>query len=199
MRWSIFPLPLRGIVLPSAAHFLHVAAPVLAVAAAWLVITQADGVLHRIFPHSEWEKSLGWLNIRAQRRADTALRLTAYAIYALLLCALYGIIWGAEGLQSLGNWSDPWVMGELALRVPVLFFCLGLWFLYLGCGLLPSLRRQRARREIKQLKRYRIEAEEAESEREMHSPSRVKSPLVKPRTDAPLGSLVPDKSRRRLL
>ena len=34
-------------------------------------------------------------------------------------------------------------MGDLVLRVPVLVFCLGIWWLYLGCWLMPKLRAQR--------------------------------------------------------
>lgn len=175
------------------------AAPFLAVAAVWWLIRRTDRIINHLFPNLEWEHSLGWLNIKAERRANAALRWVGYGIYAMLIAALYGIAWAAEGLQALDNWSDPWVMGELALRVPALGFCLGLWVLYLGGWLIPKLR---AEREEAGLKKFRAEMEEAEREREgdMYPRSRIHSPLRKPRTNAPPGlpvPLVPDRDRMR--
>lgn len=181
------------------------AAPFLAVAAVWWLINRTDRIINHLFPNLAWEHSLGWLNIGAERRANTALRWIGYGIYATLIAALYGIAWAAEGLQALDNWSDPWVMGDLALRVPALGFCLGIWVLYLGCWLMPKLR---AQREEAGLKKFRAEAVEAERERQddRQPRSRVHSPLRKPRTNAPTGSpaspaspvpLVPDRTRRR--
>ena len=175
------------------------AAPILAVAAVWWLIGRTDRIINYFFPYLEWEHSLGWLNIRAERRANTALRWVGYGVYATLIAALYGIAWAAEGLQQLDNWSDPWVMGDLALRVPVLVGCLGLWWFYLGCWLVPKLR---AEREAAGLKKFRAEMEEAEREREggMQPRSRVHSPLRKPRTNAPPGlpvPLAPDRTERR--
>jgi hypothetical protein len=176
---------------------LNFAAPFLAVMAVWWLINRIDRIINHLLPDLEWEKSLGWLNIRAERQVNSALRWIGYCIYALLAVALYGIVWGAEGLQHLDNWSDPWVMGDLALRVPVLGICLGAWILYLGGWLIPKLR---AEREEAGLKKFRAEMKEAERERAIHSPSRIHSPLRKPRTNAPLGPpvpLVPDRTRKR--
>ena len=183
-----------GLSFPSAWSWLHWTAPFFAVAAVWWLIKRTDRIISYLFPDLEWEKSLGWLNIRAERRANTALRWVGYGIYALLIAGLYGIVWAAEGLQALGNWSDPWVMGDLALRVPALGICLGIWLLYLGCWLVPKLR---AQREAAALKQFRAEAEEAEKERELETPSRVRSPLRKPRTNPPLAPLAPDRTDRR--
>jgi len=186
-----------GFVLLSAWQCIVWAAPFLAVAAVWWLINRTDRIINHLFPDLEWEKSLGWLNIRAERRANTALRWLGYGIYALLAVALYGIVWAAEGLQALGNWFDPWVMGDLVLRVPVLGICLGVWWLYLGCWLVPKLR---AQREEAGLKQFRAEAAEAEKEREMQPRSRIQSPLRKPRTNAPQVlpvPLVPDRTKQR--
>ena len=171
-------------------------APFLAVAAVWWLICRTDRIVNHLFPYLEWEHSLGWLNIRAERRANTALRWVGYGVYIMLIDALVGIVWGAEGLRQLDNWSDPWVMGDLALRVPALGFCLGIWVLYLGGWLIPKLR---AQREAAEWKKIRAEAEEAEWERQgsLQPPSRVHSPLRKPRTNAPPVPLVPDRTRRR--
>jgi hypothetical protein len=179
---------------------LNFAAPILAVAAVWWLISRTDRIINHLFPYLEWEHSLGWLNIQAERRANTAMRWIGYGIYATLAVALLGMVWAAEGLQALDNWSDPWVMGDLVLRVPVLGFCLGLWWFYLGCWLVPKLR---AEREEAGLKKFRAEAKEAEREREMHIPSRIHPPLRKPRTNPPPGlpvppvPLVPDRMRGR--
>jgi hypothetical protein len=173
------------------------AAPFLAVAAAWWLISRTDRIVSHLFPALEWEQSLGWLNIKAERRANTALRWVGYGIYAILAGALVGIVWGAEGLSQLDNWSDPWVMGDLALRVPALVFCLGIWVLYLGGWLIPKLR---AQREEAEYKKFRAEAEEAEREIETHPRSRIHSPLRKPRTNVsptPPVPLVPDRTGRR--
>jgi hypothetical protein len=171
------------------------AAPFLAVAAVWWLINRTDRIVNHLFPDLEWEKSLGWLNIRAERRAKAALRWIGYGIYVLLAVSLLGIVWAAEGLRALDNWPDPWVMGDLALRVPVLVICLGAWVLYLGCGLIPKLR---AQREEAGLKKFRAEVEEAERERETQPRSRIHSPLRKPRVNAPPRvPLVPDRARRR--
>jgi hypothetical protein len=194
MHGAIFSLFPAGLAFPSAWQCFVWAAPFLAVAAVWWLINQTDRIINHLFPHLEWEKSLGWLNIRAERRAKAALRWVGYGIYATLAVALYGIVWAAQGLQALGNWSEPWILGDLALRIPVLVLCLGLWWFYLGCWLIPKLR---AQREEAGLKQFRAEAEEAEKEREVHSHSRVHSPLPKPRTNVQSLSLMPDRTKRR--
>jgi hypothetical protein len=195
MHGAIPPLLLARVVLFIAWKCLVFAVPFLAIAALWWLINQTDRIIHYLFPHLEWEHSLGWLNIKAERRANTALRWVGYAIYVMLAAALLGIVWAAEGLQQLDDWSDPWVMGDLALRVPVLGFCLGLWVLYLGGWLIPKLRVQREEAEFK---KFRAEMEEAERERDEAQPrSRIHSPLRKPRTNAPMESLVPDRTKRR--
>ncbi|HEV3271537.1 MAG TPA: hypothetical protein VGZ93_05090 [Candidatus Methylacidiphilales bacterium] len=174
---------------------LNFAAPFLAVAAVWWLINRIDRIINRLFPDLEWEKKLGWLNIRAERRVNLALRWIGYCIYALLGVALYGIAWAAEGLQQLPNWSDPQVLGDLALRIPVLGICLGAWILYLGGWLIPKLR---AEREEAGLKKFRAEMREAEREGESEPPSRIHAPPRKPRTNAPRARLVPSRIRRRL-
>jgi hypothetical protein len=129
-------------------------------------------------------------------------RWLGYGIYILLVAALYGMIWAAEGLQALDNWSDPWVMGDLVLRIPVLGICLGAWVLYLGGWLIPKLR---AQREEAELKKFRAQMEEAERQRERQPRSRIHAPLRKPRTNAPLVLQAPlapfasgrDRGRRR--
>jgi hypothetical protein len=195
MHGAASPLFLAGFVFPGAWQcFVWAAPPFLVVAAAWWLINRTDRIVSYLFPDLEWEKSLGWLNIRAERRSKAALRWIGYGVHAMLAVALYGIVWAAEGLQALDDWPDPWGIGDLALRILTLGVCLGMWLLYLGCWLIPKLR---AEREEAGLKRFRAEAEEAEKEREKHPRSRIQSPLRKPRVNAPQAPLVPDRTRRR--
>ncbi len=187
---------LAELVFPDAEHFISWAAPILVLGAIWCLIRRTDQIIHYLFPNLEWEKELGWLNIRAERRANAGVRLVGYGVYVVLIGALAGILWGAEGLQQLDNWSDPRVMGDLALCVPVLFFCLGLWMLYLGLWLVPKLR---AHRDEAAFQKFRAEMKEAEKEEgaESNSPSRIHSPLRKPRTNPPMATVVPSRNRTR--
>ena len=80
----------------------------LAIAFVWWLINRTDRIIHHLFPDLEWEKSLGWLNIRAERRAKTAMRWIGYAIYAMLIASLYGIAWELpRDCRSSITASDP--------------------------------------------------------------------------------------------
>jgi len=169
-------------------------APLLAVVALWWLVNRTDRIIGYFFPDLEWEKSLGWLNIRAERRANAALRWFGYGIYASLAVALYGIVWVAEGLQDVNDWPDLLNVNDLSLRIAVLILCVGMWVLYLGSWLIPKLR---AEREEAQLKRFRAQMEALEQERERQPRSRIHSPLRKPRINTPMESLPVDRARRR--
>jgi len=159
-------------------------APVFTVAALWWLVNRTDVVINYFFPDLEWERSLGWLNIRAERRANTALRWLGYGIYFLLVGALYGVLWSALGMRDWDRAeTDPAAAMALLVHAPVLLACLGAWVLFLGTWLIPKLR---AEREEAALRRFRAQMEEAEREREPKPRSRVKSPLRKPRTNQPL-------------
>jgi hypothetical protein len=163
------------------------AAPFIAVAALWWLVNQTDRVIAYLFPDLEWERNLGWLDIRSERRARTVLRWLGYGIYLLLGAALLGIPWATEGMvEQFADWPDPSVIGNVMLDAGMLAVCLFAWVVFLGAWLIPKLR---AQREEAGLKKYRAqmvaEEDEAERERGLHSPSRVKSSLKKPRTNAP--------------
>ena len=193
MSWPT-PAPfLADLVLP-ASWLGAIAASLLTSAAIWWLIARADRIIHHLFPHLAWEQSLGWLNIKAERRANTAMRWVRYGIYLLLFDSLAVMLWTAEDFPPLQNWSDPAVVSELAWRGPTLALCLIIWGIFLGCGLLP---RVRAEREMAALKKFRAEMEEVEREREMLEPkSRVHSPLPKPRINAPLAASASNRMRR---
>jgi hypothetical protein len=158
-------------------------APLLAVIAMGWLAFRTDRIIAWMYPDLEWEKSLGWLNIRAERRANMAMRWLGYAVYTVLLGALYMIAWAAVGLQGLADVTDPLAAVDLAFRIPVLLMGLGAWIVYFGAWLIPKIR---AEREEAGLKRFRAEMKEKELEREQHPKSRVKSPLRKPRTNKPM-------------
>jgi hypothetical protein len=163
---------LATIGIPSEQQCLRVAAPILALAAFWWLLNRVDQIVDHLFPHWEWERKLGWLNIRAQRQADALLRWIWYGIYALLAVALYGIVWSVQALQEIDNWDDPHVLAELAFRVPVLLVSLGLWLVYLGSGLIPKLRHEH---ETHELEKFREGQEEVESDFGPNHPHREKT------------------------
>jgi hypothetical protein len=169
--------------------------PVLAILALWWLVNRTDRIVNFLFPNLEWERSLGWLNIKAERRARTAVRWLGYAFYLLLAALLYAIVRIADAFPPLDTWSDPDVLGSLILEMTALFVCLGIWLLYLGGVLMPKLRSER---EEAELRRFRAQMEEAERERELYrqTHSRVKMPLEKPRTNSPFESTPTQRPKR---
>ena len=195
MNGALTPLFQTRMALPNPWQLLVWAGPFLSIAALWWLVGRTDQIVNYLFPHLEWEQSLGWLNIKAERRAKTALRWVGYGFYLLLAALLYAIVHLADGFPAVADWSQPDVLGDLVLRIPALVVCLGTWLLYLGCGLMPKLR---AQREEAELRKFRAQMEEIEREKEMLQPrSRVKMPLQKPRTNAPLASPAPIRTKRR--
>ena len=158
--------------------------PIFAVAALWWLVNRMDQVINYFFPALEWEKDLGWLNIRAERQANAIWRWLGYAVYALLATALYGIVWSVQGLPPLDEWTDPSQVSEVATRLPVLLVSAGFWLVYLGCGLIPQLRNQY---ETEDLENFRAEQKELEREQELLRSRRKKSP-AKPRFEMPARS-----------
>ncbi len=56
--------------IPDAGQCIDWAAPFLVLAAAVCVLRRMDLIIDHLFPHWDWEKRLGWLNITAHRRAE---------------------------------------------------------------------------------------------------------------------------------
>jgi hypothetical protein len=187
MHTALPPSIIAEAVLIMAWRCLVFCAPAIAVGLLWWLTFRTDRIIHYLFPDLEWEHSLGWVNIRAEKRANWALRCLDFAIYLLLGGALYGIAWAAVGLQALVDGVvDPLealLAYDLGLRIAVLLLSLGAWLLYLGSWLIPKIRRDR---EEAALKVFRAKMAEEELERERNPRSRVKSPLPKPRVNAAL-------------
>jgi hypothetical protein len=166
------PLPFldAAIAIPSASQCFMALAPVAGVAFFYALLKGIDQALSRIFAGLEWQRSLGWFNIKAERRAATVLRWLGYAVMAIMAAALFGIAWGAEGLRLLPRWTDPDTMAEINLRLPVLATSLSVLLLYFGAELLPRLRRKY---EEEELAAYRAEWAALEEEKSGQEPSRV--------------------------
>ena len=195
MDGALTPLFQTRMAIPNPWQLLVWAGPLLSIAAVWWLVNRTDQIVNYLFPDLEWERSLGWLNIKAERRAKTALRWVGYGFYLLLAALLYAIVRLADGFPALADWSQTDVLSDLVVRTPALVVCLGIWLLYLGCWLMPKLRNQR---EEAALKKFRAQMEEIEREKEMHQPaSRVKMPLQKPRTNEPLTPSTPFRAKRR--
>ena len=168
------------IAIPSARQCLSLAAPFLAVAALWWLVRRMDQIIDYLFPHWQWERQLGWLDIRTERRADAVLRGMVYVVYAVLAAALYGIVWAASAMASLDHLRDPVVLRELIVRLSVMLVSLGFWLVYLGLSLIPKLRNQY---EAEELEQFRREQKEIELERERNPASRLKLSPQKSRSE----------------
>lgn len=185
MHGALTPLPLAVIGIPNAKVILVLAAPILTFYAMRWLARRTEEIIPRLFPHWEWEKNLGWLNITAERRANTFFRWLGYLVYATLAGALYGIVWSAEGFSQVDNWSDPYVASDLAVRMPVLLVSMGIWLFYLGGGLIPKLQKEY---EEEELEKFRVEQAEIEKEREMNLGSRFNPSSHKPLLEKPVRS-----------
>jgi hypothetical protein len=195
MHGAIPPSIVAEALLIMAWKFLLFLTPVLVIAAAWWLVNQTERVMNYLFPYLEWEHGLGWLNIKAERRARTAIRYVGYIVYFLLAFTLLGLPIGAGGVQQvIDQWPDPPLTSDVAARLLILVFSSAIWWGYFGCWLVPRLR---TLREEAALKKFRAEMAEIEMEREeRQSRSRVYGGLPKPRTNG-TKPLVPDRLRRR--
>jgi hypothetical protein len=175
MQGATLPFPEAVIAIPSALQCFSVLAPIAAIALFWLIFKGIDQTLSKAFPGLEWQRSLGWFNIKAERQAAAVLRWLGYLVMALMGAALYGIVWGAEGLRLLPGWSDPDTLGGIQLRLPVLFGSLSLLLFYFGAALLPRLR---CEYEEEELEAFRAEWAALEEEKARREPSRLGRPAA---------------------
>jgi hypothetical protein len=144
---------LASIGIPTAAQCLHVLGPVAGIVFLWWLARNADYVIRRLFPTLEWQRQLGWLNIRAERRAAAVFRWISYGIYAALVLALGGIVLSAYLLSQLSADNDTTAaLPILSLLIP----SLAIWAAYFAWGLFPRLRHDYEREE---LDRFRAETD----------------------------------------
>ena len=194
------PIPLLAEIAPVSWHDVAAfATPVLVLAALWWVVSRTDRIIGAVLPDLEWERSLGWLNIRAERRASRAMRWVSFGVIVMLIDALVILFWCAKGLPDLSTWSDPWVMGDLTWRVPLMGLCLLIWMIYLGLGLLP---RVRADREAAAFKKFRKQMATADEEKRAleamgQKSSRGPTEIPKPRATTKPTTLTPRRHWRQ--
>ncbi len=67
MHAALPPSIIAEAVLIMAWRFMVFLAPAIAVGALWWLAFRTDRIINHLFPELEWEHSLGWLNIRAER------------------------------------------------------------------------------------------------------------------------------------
>lgn len=178
------------IAIPSAGQLLTFAGPFIAVGGIVFVLRHLDQIIDLLFPHWDWERKLGWLNLRAQKQADAVLRWLGYLVYAVLAIALGGIVWSATILGSVADWQDSSAIEKIIPAIAVLLVSLGLWLIYVGCELLPKLRGQH---EMEELEKFRADQAAAERERDQARTTRYKTPWPPPRPGQPMSS-----NRRRM-
>ena len=191
MSWALPPELFADIVIPTTG--VIIVAPILAALGVWWLITRMDRIAHGVFPHLAWEHSLGWFNIKAERRARAAFRWIRRGMYLLLFDALAIMLWTACDFPSLQGPLGPGDLANLISCASLFILCLGIWVLYLGCGLLPAIR---SRRDMTALKKFRAQLEELEQERGEYVPkSRVHASLAKPALQQPAAPLGPNRRR----
>lgn len=146
--------------IPDLPQLLYLAISLAGLGAMWWLITRADSLIARLFPHWEWEKQLGWLNIRAARRAARILRWLGYLLQTVLVAMLGGILWAAPALR-VENWDQPEKVANSFAKLTVLLFCLGSWIIYLGWELIPRMRREHERKSLEKFRAEMAEREES--------------------------------------
>jgi hypothetical protein len=181
------------IAIPDLRQCLIYGSPLLLIGALWGLCQLTEIVIHRLFPHWEWEKQLGWLNIRASKRADTALRWIGYFVHALLAVSLYGIVWAAPAFSNIMRWNEPYAVAEGAWQLSTLLICLGIWLVYFGWELGPKLRRRHEAEELEKFRRKQAELEEERGDEDAPRGTRKHAPSM----PGPLASGRPDGLRHR--
>jgi hypothetical protein len=149
--------------VPSPAQCLAVAGPVASVLGFIWLVRHGEELIEAIFPHWEWERRLGWLNLRAHRRADAALRWMRHFVHAGLLLALVGIISNAAAFGDGGE-GDSLSAGTSLIHLAVLAACLAVWIVYLATILAPRVREEYEREELERFRRENPEPAEEEKD-----------------------------------
>jgi hypothetical protein len=152
-----------ALLIPSAGQCLAVAMPVASVCAVLWFLRHGDGLIAQLFPHWEWERKLGWLNAKANRRAEVILRGMRHLGHAFLLLMLVGIL-GLSWLAGQPHDMDT-VDGIFLYAVELVYIivCLIPWIYYFVAMLGPRIA---AEYEEEELMRYRAEHPEDDEPRE---------------------------------
>ena len=134
------------------------------------IIANADEWIRRLFPRPNWDEELGWLQLRAERKARALLRWWSYAVHGLFAILLLGITWSSVAVGRWADRRDTDSLREMVLRLPVLAMSLALCFGYVAAELLPRLRREFDEEE---LVRFRSAHPDMETEKSRPRSSRL--------------------------
>jgi hypothetical protein len=161
--------PQVGVPMPSPIEWLFIAAAPFLIVAGFIGLSLGTKVvMRRFFPLWEWQQSLGWLNIRAHKRAEAVMRWLGYLFKACVAVALYGIVWAAPALSSVDNWKEPNDVADNMAKLTVLIWCSALWAGYFYFELVPKLK---AEFEWEDLQEFRGMLRKREEELERKYPS----------------------------
>lgn len=149
-----------ALLVPSASQCWSMAGPMVAVAAVIWTVRNSSRIIETLFPQLEWERRLGWLNARADRRANQILRVVRHLLHLFLLVMLVGVLTFA---WLAGHPDTDTSLGLFTLVGTYVYMgvCLSPWIYYFMLVLGPRLQ---AEFEEQELARYRAENPEIDEE-----------------------------------
>ena len=145
---------MAALLVPTAAQCLQVFGPLVLVFGIVWFWRNAEVFLAQLFPRWEWERTLGWLNLRANRRAERILRVFTHLLHTALLLVLIGILVLSRELGQ--PWDTDSYAGMFSLVAVWIYLitCYGFWVYYFAAVLAPRIREEF---EAAELQRYRLE------------------------------------------
>jgi len=142
-----------ALLVPSASQCWSIIGPIVAVIVVIWLMRNSTRIVETLFPQLEWERKLGWLNARADRRANQVLRGLQHLLHLFLLVMLAGELTFA---WLAGNPDTDSSVGLFTLAGTYVYMgvCLSPWIYYFVVVLGPRLQ---AEFEEQELARYRAE------------------------------------------
>jgi hypothetical protein len=156
--------------IPTPGQCLAVAAPVVCIGGVIWFARHGDRVIERAFPHWEWERKLGWLNRKANRRAEMVLRGLRHLLHLFLLFDLLGFLVFAWLTGQPQDTDSAAGLFTYALEMIYMGVFLSPWIYYFTMVLGP---RVTAEYEEEELQRYRSENPGDNGESRKPPPPRV--------------------------
>jgi len=149
-----------ALLVPSASQCWSIIGPIVAVIVVIWLMRNSTRIVETLFPQLEWERKLGWLNARADRRANQIMRVLQHLLHLFLLVDLVGVL--AFG-WLVGHPDTETQAGMLMLANEYVYMgvCLSPWIYYFVVVLGPRLW---AEFEEEELARYRAENPEVDEE-----------------------------------
>jgi hypothetical protein len=145
---------MAALLIPTAGQCLQLGGPLLIALGTIWFWRNGDVVLARLFPKWEWERQLGWLNLRANRNAERILRVVTHLLHLALLLALVGILALSWRLGQPLDTDSYGGMFSIAGAWIYLIASYGFWIYYFVSILGPRVRDEY---ETAELERYRLE------------------------------------------